>query len=120
MKNYRKELWFNIPTRRAFVNITSEVEKCLEDSKIKEGLVLVNAMHISASVFINDDEPVAQYRHNDTGKDNADAHILAVSRHYYFKLLNPSHSGHPRRSVWLSAHNGQFDMPVASTTDVCC
>ncbi|MHB8353071.1 MAG: secondary thiamine-phosphate synthase enzyme YjbQ [Burkholderiales bacterium] len=93
MKNYRKELWFNIPTRRAFVNITSEVEKCLRDSAVKEGLVLVNAMHISASVFINDDEsglhhdfeqflerlaphePVAQYRHNDTGEGNADAHI---------------------------------------------
>jgi secondary thiamine-phosphate synthase enzyme len=93
MKTYRKELWFNIPTRRAFVNITSEVEQCLRDSKIMEGLVLVNAMHISASVFINDDEsglhhdfeqflerlaphePVAQYRHNDTGEDNADAHI---------------------------------------------
>ena len=93
MKNYRKELWFNIPTRRAFVNITPEVEKCLRDSGVKEGLVLVNAMHISASVFINDDEsglhhdfeqflerlaphePIAQYRHNDTGEDNADAHI---------------------------------------------
>ena len=93
MKTYRKELWFNIPTRRAFVNITSEVEKCLRDSKVLEGLVLVNAMHISASVFINDDEsglhhdfeqflerlaphePIAQYRHNNTGEDNADAHI---------------------------------------------
>jgi secondary thiamine-phosphate synthase enzyme len=93
MQNYRKELWFNIPTRRAFVNITSEVKKCLRDSEVGEGLVLVNAMHISAPVFINDDEsglhhdfeqflerlaphePVAQYRHNDTGEDNADAHI---------------------------------------------
>ncbi|MDE1943086.1 MAG: secondary thiamine-phosphate synthase enzyme YjbQ [Betaproteobacteria bacterium] len=93
MKSHRKELWFNIPVRRAFVNITAEVEKCLRESKIQEGLVLVNAMHISASVFINDDEaglhhdferflerlaphePVAQYRHNDTGEDNADAHI---------------------------------------------
>ena len=93
MKNYRKELWFNIPTRRAFLNITSDVEKSLRESGVKEGLVLVNAMHISASVFINDDEsglhhdfeqflerlvphePVAQYRHNDTGEDNADAHI---------------------------------------------
>ena len=82
MKNYRKELWFNIPTRRAFVNITPEVEKCLKDSGVKEGLLLVNAMHISASVFINDDEsglhhdfeqflerlahhePIAHYRHN--------------------------------------------------------
>jgi secondary thiamine-phosphate synthase enzyme len=93
MKSYRKELWFNIPTRRAFVNITPEVEKCLRDSGVQEGLALVNAMHISASVFINDDEaglhrdfeqflerlaphdPVSQYRHNDTGEDNADAHI---------------------------------------------
>ncbi|MDE2343303.1 MAG: secondary thiamine-phosphate synthase enzyme YjbQ [Betaproteobacteria bacterium] len=93
MKSYRKELWFNIPVRRAFVNITGEVEKCLRESQIREGMALVNAMHISASVFINDDEtglhhdferflerlaphePVAQYRHNDTGEDNADAHI---------------------------------------------
>lgn len=93
MKSYRKELWFNIPTRRAFVNITPQVEGCIAESKIQEGLVLVNAMHISASVFINDDErglhhdfevfleklvphePISQYRHNDTGEDNADAHI---------------------------------------------
>jgi secondary thiamine-phosphate synthase enzyme len=93
MKSYHKELWFNIPTRRAFVNITSQVEQCLEESGIKEGLALINAMHISASVFINDDErglhhdfevfleklvphePISQYRHNDTGEDNADAHI---------------------------------------------
>jgi secondary thiamine-phosphate synthase enzyme len=93
MKSYRKELWFNTSTRRAFINITSQVETCLAESGIKEGLVLVNAMHISASVFINDDErglhhdfedwlerlaphaPVNQYRHNDTGEDNADAHI---------------------------------------------
>jgi secondary thiamine-phosphate synthase enzyme len=93
MKSYRKELWFNTPTRRAFINITRQVEAALDESGIKEGLVLVNAMHISASVFINDDEPglhhdyevwleklaphepVNQYRHNDTGEDNADAHI---------------------------------------------
>jgi len=93
MKSFRKELWFNIPTRRGFVNITSKVEECLRDSVIVEGLVLVNAMHITASVFINDDEsglhsdyelwletlaphePVSQYRHNDTGEDNADAHL---------------------------------------------
>ncbi len=56
MKSYRKELWFNIPTRRAFVNITPQVEQCLRESGIKEGLALVNAMHITASVFINDDE----------------------------------------------------------------
>ena len=93
MKSYRKELWFNIPTRRAFINITPQVETCLSESGIREGLCLVNAMHITASVFINDDEaglhhdyevflerlaphePVSDYRHNDTGEDNADAHI---------------------------------------------
>ncbi len=93
MKSYRKELWFNIPTRRAFVNITPQVEECLRESSVREGLVLVNAMHITSSVFINDDEsgllgdyeswleklaphePVSQYRHNRTGEDNADAHL---------------------------------------------
>nr|AIA12286.1 Uncharacterized protein family UPF0047 [uncultured bacterium] len=93
MKSYRKELWFDTRTRRAFVNITPDVRRCLAESGVREGLVLVNAMHITASVFINDDEsglhhdyevfleriaphePVAQYRHNDTGEDNADAHI---------------------------------------------
>ncbi len=93
MKHYRKELWFNVPTRRAFINITPQVEECVRESGIREGLALVNAMHISASVFINDDErglhhdyekwlerlaphePVSQYRHNDTGEDNADAHL---------------------------------------------
>jgi secondary thiamine-phosphate synthase enzyme len=93
MKSYRKELWFETPTRLAFVNITPEVEDCLSASGVREGLVLVNAMHITASVFINDDEsglhddyarwlerlaphaPVDQYRHNDTGEDNADAHL---------------------------------------------
>jgi secondary thiamine-phosphate synthase enzyme len=93
MKSYRKELWFEVPSRRAFVNITPDVRLCLAESGVREGLVLVNAMHITASVFINDDEaglhhdyevflerlaphaPTRQYRHNDTGEDNADAHI---------------------------------------------
>ncbi|MBL8528776.1 MAG: YjbQ family protein [Burkholderiales bacterium] len=93
MKSYRKELWFNAPTRVAFVNITGEVRECLQASGVREGLALVNAMHITASVFINDDEPglhhdyrqwleqlaphepVDSYRHNDTGEDNADAHM---------------------------------------------
>ncbi len=92
MKNFRKELWFNVPTRTAFVNITPQVEACVRESGIREGMVLVNAMHITSSVFINDDEsglhrdfdvwleklaphePVSQYRHN-TGEDNADAHL---------------------------------------------
>jgi len=93
MKSYRKELWFEIPSRRGFVNITPQVRTCLGESGIQEGLVLVNAMHITASVFINDDEsglhhdferwleglaphePTSQYRHNDSGEDNADAHL---------------------------------------------
>jgi secondary thiamine-phosphate synthase enzyme len=93
MKSYCKELWFNVPTRRAFINITPEVERCLAESGIREGLLLVNAMHITASVFINDDEPglhrdykrwleelapfdpsPERYHHNRTGEDNADAH----------------------------------------------
>ena len=93
MKSYRKELWFNVSGRRAFINITPQVEECLRDSGVEEGLLLVNAMHITASVFINDDEPglhhdyekwlerlaphepISQYHHNKTGEDNADAHI---------------------------------------------
>jgi len=92
MKSYRKELWFNIPTRWAFINITPQVEECLRESSIREGLALVNAMHITASVFINDDEPglhrdfgrwleklaphepTSQYDHN-LSEDNADAHL---------------------------------------------
>ena len=93
MKSFRKELWFNIPARRGFVNMTSNVEECLHESGIQEGLALICAMHITASVFINDDEgglhhdydawlemlaphePLGQYWHNRTGEDNADAHL---------------------------------------------
>jgi secondary thiamine-phosphate synthase enzyme len=93
MKSYRKELWYSVPTRRAFLNITRDVEACLRESGVSEGLVLVAAMHITASVFINDDEsglhhdyevwleklaphaPIDQYWHNRTGEDNADAHL---------------------------------------------
>lgn len=92
MKSYRKELWFEIPTRRAYINITSHIQQCLDESNIQEGLLLSNAMHITASVFINDDEsglhqdfevwleklaphsPTSQYRHNGY-EDNADAHL---------------------------------------------
>ena len=92
MKSFREELWFNIPRRRGFVNITPEIARCLEKSGVREGLALVNAMHITASVFINDDEsglhadfekwleglapekPYSQYRHNGA-EDNADAHL---------------------------------------------
>jgi len=93
MRSFRRELWFSTPARRAFINITPQVEACLRESGIREGLCLVNAMHITSSVFINDDEtglhhdydawleelaphePVGRYRHNLTGEDNADAHL---------------------------------------------
>ncbi|MBP7460325.1 MAG: secondary thiamine-phosphate synthase enzyme YjbQ [Candidatus Delongbacteria bacterium] len=93
MKSYRQELWFNIPHRFELINITSQVAEVLQRSGIREGLCLVNAMHITASVFINDDEsglhadyrdwleelaphePISHYRHNRTGEDNGDAHL---------------------------------------------
>ena len=93
MKSFREELWFNTPTRRAYINISGKVQEIIDKCGVKEGLVLVNAMHITASVFINDDEsglhqdydkwleklaphePISQYKHNDTGEDNADAHM---------------------------------------------
>ena len=93
MKSYKEELWFNTKTRRAYLNMTPQVEEAVKKSGVKEGLCLVNAMHITASVFINDDEeglhhdfevfleklaphePISQYRHNLTGEDNGDAHI---------------------------------------------
>lgn len=93
MKSHRKELWFEVPSRRAYLNITTQVEQALAESGVTEGLCLVNAMHITASVFVNDDEPglhqdydhwlerlaphepINQYRHNLTGEDNGDAHL---------------------------------------------
>jgi secondary thiamine-phosphate synthase enzyme len=93
MKSHRQELWFDTPTRRAFLNITPQIEAAVRASGVREGLCLVNAMHITASVFINDDEsglhadyerwlerlapekPHTQYDHNRTGEDNADAHL---------------------------------------------
>lgn len=91
MKSYREELWFETKTRRAYLNITSQVDAIVRKTGVREGLVLVNAMHITASVYINDDEPgllrdyddflerlaphEARYRHNETGEDNGDAHI---------------------------------------------
>jgi len=93
MKSYRQEMWFNTKDRRDYINITDEVQAAVDKSGIQEGLCLVNAMHITASVYINDDErgllsdydkwleklaphaPVAQYKHNDTGEDNGDAHL---------------------------------------------
>jgi secondary thiamine-phosphate synthase enzyme len=125
MKSYRKELWFNIPSRRGFVNITPEVEGCVKASGVQEGLVLVNAMHITASVFINDDEsglhedyekwleklaphaPTSQYRHNDTGEDNADAHMKrqVMGREVVVAITN----GRLDFGPWEQIFYGEFD-----------
>ena len=125
MKSYRKELWFTVPTRRAFINITLQVQSCVEESRIKEGLVLVNAMHITASVFINDDEsglhhdyevwlerlaphePVSGYRHNLTGEDNADAHIKrqVMGREVVVAITN----GQLDFGPWEQIFYGEFD-----------
>ena len=125
MNAYRKELWFNIPSRRAFINITSQVEECLRESAIREGLCLVNAMHITASVFINDDEsglhhdyeewleglaphePVDQYRHNRTGEDNADAHLKrqVMGREVVVAVTNGKLDFGP----WEQIFYGEFD-----------
>jgi len=125
MKSYRKELIMNVPTRRGFVNITPQVNACLRESGINEGLVLVNPMHITASVFINDDEsglhrdydawlekvaphePVAQYHHNDTGEDNADAHIKRqiMGREVVVAVTN----GRLDVGTWEQIFYGEFD-----------
>ena len=125
MKSYRKELFFNIPSRRGFVNITSQVEEALNESGIKEGLLLCNAMHITASVFINDDEsglhhdyekwleklaphePVNGYRHNDTGEDNADAHMKrqVIGREVVVAVTN----GQLDFGTWEQIFYGEFD-----------
>ena len=125
MKHYRKELWFDAPSRMHFTNITSEIKDCLTESNINEGLLLVNAMHITASVFINDDEsglhhdykvwlesiaphaPTSQYRHNDTGEDNADAHIKRqiMGREVVVAITNGKLDFGP----WDQIFYGEFD-----------
>ncbi len=124
MKSFRKELWFNIPSRRGFVNITAEVAECVQQSGVWEGLCLVNAMHITASVFINDDErglfgdfetwleklaphePVSQYAHN-TGEDNADAHLKrsVMGREVVVAITNGKLDFGP----WEQIFYGEFD-----------
>lgn len=125
MKSFRKELWFNTKQRREFINITPQVEACLSESRIKEGLILVNAMHITASVFINDDEsglhqdyetwleslaphePVSHYRHNRTGEDNGDAHLKRqiMGREVVVAVTN----GHLDFGPWEQIFYGEFD-----------
>jgi len=125
MKSYRKELWFNTPGRVAFINITGEVQKAIIESEIKEGLCLINAMHITASVFINDDEsglhqdykdwleelaphePISHYRHNRTGEDNGDAHLKRqiMGREVVVAVTNGKFDFGP----WEQIFYGEFD-----------
>ena len=125
MKSYRKELTFHIPQRLAFINITPQVESALLDSQIREGIVLANAMHITASVFINDDEsglhadyekwleklaphsPTSQYLHNRTGEDNADAHMKrqVMGREVVIAITN----GQLDFGPWEQIFYGEFD-----------
>jgi secondary thiamine-phosphate synthase enzyme len=125
MKSYRKELWFNVPSRRGFINITAKVQDCLRESGIREGFALVNAMHITASVFINDDEsgllhdyevwleqlaphaPVERYHHNRTGEDNADAHIKrqVMGREVVLAVTD----GQLDFGTWEQIFYGEFD-----------
>lgn len=124
MKSYRKELWFNTPTRRAFINITPQVQQCVDESGVREGLVLINAMHITASVFINDDEsglhadferwlerlapekPYSQYAHNN-GENNADAHLkrTIMGREVVVAITNGKLDFGP----WEQIFYGEFD-----------
>jgi secondary thiamine-phosphate synthase enzyme len=125
MKTLRKELWFDVPSRRGFVNITKQVAASVRESGVKEGLVLVNAMHITASVFINDDEsglhhdydrwleklaphePVSSYEHNRTGEDNADAHMKRqiMGREVVVAITNGALDFGP----WEQIFYGEFD-----------
>lgn len=125
MKTYRQELWFNLPTRRAIVRITEQVREAIRKSGVKEGLCLVNAMHISAAVFVNDDEsglmkdweawletlapekPHSRYRHNDTGEDNADAHLkrTIMGRETTLAITNGDLDFGP----WEQVFYGEFD-----------
>lgn len=125
MKYLTESLTFNVKSRRGFVNITSDVRKLVEKSKIKEGLCLVNAMHITASVFINDNEsglhhdyekwleqlaphePIDQYKHNDTGEDNADAHLKRqiMGREVVVAITN----GEMDFGPWEQIFYGEFD-----------
>ncbi len=125
MKSFRKELWMNVATRRAMVNITPQVEQAVRESGMREGLVLVNAMHITASIFINDDEnglhrdyeawleelaphnPVDHYQHNLTGEDNADAHLKrqVMGREVVVALT----AGRLDFGPWEQIFYGEFD-----------
>lgn len=132
MKSYRKELWFNLPERMGFVNITREIINCLRESGIKEGLLLCNAMHITASVFINDNEsglhsdykkwleqlaphqPIAQYEHNRTGEDNGDAHLKRqiMGREVVVAITNGVLDFGPWEQIFYGEFDGRRDKRV--------
>jgi secondary thiamine-phosphate synthase enzyme len=125
MKSLTEYLWFNTPTRRAIINITPQIEELVRKSGVREGLVLVNAMHLTASVFINDDEPglhrdferwleklaphepISQYSHNNTGEDNADAHLkrTIMGREVVVAITNGKLDFGP----WEQIFYGEFD-----------
>ncbi|MDX2252781.1 MAG: secondary thiamine-phosphate synthase enzyme YjbQ [Nitrospira sp.] len=123
MKSYREELWFETKTRRAYLNITSQVDTIVRKSGVREGLVLVNAMHITASVYINDDEQgllrdyddflerlaphEARYRHNESGEDNGDAHLKrqVMGREVVIAITNGKMDFGP----WEQIFYGEFD-----------
>ena len=127
MKSYRKELWFDIPSRRELRNITAEVETCLRESGVREGLLLCNAMHITASVFINDDEgglhqdfdrwleqlaphePLNRYLHNNTGEDNGDAHLkrTVMGREVVVAITNSRLDFGPWEQIFYGEFDGQ-------------
>ena len=125
MKSYREEIWFNTKTRRDYINISGSVQRAVDKSGVKEGLCLVNAMHITASVYINDDEdglladydewleklaphePISKYRHNNTGEDNADAHLKrqVMGREVVVAITN----GRLDFGPWEQIFYGEFD-----------
>jgi secondary thiamine-phosphate synthase enzyme len=125
MRSYREELWFEIPRRRGFVNITPQIEEAVRRSGVREGLCLVNSMHITSSVFVNDDEsglhedferwledlaphePVGTYRHNRTGEDNADAHLKRqiMGREVVLAVTG----GELDLGTWEQVFYGEFD-----------
>ncbi len=125
MKSFRKELWFQTPHRRDYINITHEVEACVDESAVTEGLCLVNAMHITASVYINDaesgliqdyddwleglapHEPISRYRHNRTGEDNGDAHLKrqVMGREVVVAITN----GRLDFGPWEQIYYAEFD-----------
>ncbi|TAH32589.1 MAG: YjbQ family protein [Alphaproteobacteria bacterium] len=132
MKSYRKEIILHLPTRRGYVNITPKVEQCIAESGISEGLCLVNSMHISSSVFINDDErglhhdfekwleklapekPYDQYRHNDTGEDNADAHLkrTVMGREVVVAITDGELDFGPWEQIFYGEFDGKRDKRV--------